>query len=116
MLGSQSGTANLARTLLVPFGKARISPIALVRTTTSNLIAVGRLLVAPDDPDVCGPAATLPPAPQTSHDVDALAAAQRDRSRTNPVTPGPSHWASGLAPIAGSEAGEDRRKPDHSRR
>jgi hypothetical protein len=31
------------------------------------------------------PAATLPPAPQTSHDVDALAAAQRDRLRTPSV-------------------------------
>jgi hypothetical protein len=47
-------------------------------TTTSNLIAVTRLLLAPDDPEVCGPApaATLPPAPQTSHDVDAPAAAR----------------------------------------
>jgi hypothetical protein len=26
------------------------------RTTTSNLIAVRRLLLAPDDPEVCGPA------------------------------------------------------------
>jgi hypothetical protein len=32
------------------------------------------------------PGATVPPAPRTSHDVDALAAAQRDRSRTNGVT------------------------------
>src|SRR3982074_3691834 len=29
------------------------------------------------------PGATLPPAPQTSHDDDALAAAQRDRCRTS---------------------------------
>ena len=57
-------------------------------TTTSNLIAVRRLLLAPDDPEVCGPApaATLPPAPQTSHDVGAPAAARRDRSRTQAAT------------------------------
>jgi hypothetical protein len=55
---------------------------------TSNLIAVRRLLLAPDDPEVCGPApaATLPPAPQTSHDVDAPAAARRNRSRTQAAT------------------------------
>ncbi len=57
-------------------------------TTTSNLIAVRRLLLAPDDPEVCGSAAsaTLPPAPRTSHDVDAPAAARRDRSRTQAAT------------------------------
>ena len=29
--------------------------VLLVRTTTSNLIAVGRSLLAPDEPEVCGP-------------------------------------------------------------
>jgi hypothetical protein len=57
-------------------------------TTTSNLIAVRRLLLAPDDPEVCGPApaATRPPAPNTSHDVDVPAAARRNRSLTRWVT------------------------------
>jgi integrase len=70
----------------VPRSESRSTPSApLVRTTTSNLIAVRRLLL---DPEVCAhrPGAMLPPAPQTSHDVDALAAAQRDRYRTRWVT------------------------------
>ena len=36
------------------------------------------------------PGATLPPAPQTSHDVQALAAAQRDCCRTRWVAPSPA--------------------------
>jgi hypothetical protein len=33
-----------------------VTVLLLRTTTTSNLIAVRRLLVAPDDPEVCGPA------------------------------------------------------------
>jgi hypothetical protein len=51
-------------------------------TTTSDLIAVRRLLVEPDNPEVSGPAPEQATAcPQTSHDVDAVAAAERDRCR-----------------------------------
>jgi hypothetical protein len=31
------------------------SSTLILRTTTSNLIAVGRVLLEPDDPEVCGP-------------------------------------------------------------
>jgi hypothetical protein len=46
------------------------------------------------------PGPTLPPAPQTSHDVDALAAAQRDRFRTKA--------AAGTRPRSCAPRGESR--------
>ena len=57
------------------------------RRTISNLITVRRSLREPHDPEVWPrPGAALPPAPQTSHDADALAAAQRDGCRTHAAT------------------------------
>jgi hypothetical protein len=40
-------------------------------------------------------------------DSTAAMAAARDRSRTIPVTPGPSHRASGIAPAADSEVSRE---------
>jgi hypothetical protein len=91
MRAAARGSAALAASRLAIHSKRKSGPTsstALVRTTTSNLIAVRRLLLEHGDPEVCGPApgATLPPAPQTSHDVDAPAATQRDRCRTGAAT------------------------------
>jgi hypothetical protein len=52
----QSGSTLLALPLSTGAEDPRAPPALTLRTTTSNLVAVRRLLLAPDDPEVCGPA------------------------------------------------------------
>jgi hypothetical protein len=70
-----------------PIAQQNRNPPVALRMTASNPIAVRRLLsrARRDPKEPAAPPRSNAPA-RTSHDVDALAAAQRDRCRTNPTT------------------------------
>ena len=130
----RSGRA-LSRHLLHRYerGLSVVQPESCEVDDNQHLIAVRRLLLAPDGPGVAALAIggsalpiieqeaaprpqTTPPAPQTSHDLDAPAAARRDRSRTTRVTrprcrgvaaPSPKQPPSGNPRAGGSDRSSD---------